>query len=238
MDPMHQWDVSRIKDATTRRSLLRALAAGGAGLAFAGLSAGPTKAASDVSLERFTTLALTAEMLSVTFYSNAIAAANQLVISGADLAFLKATHAAEQDHVTVFQLLGGQPLTNTFSLPAGAATFSDRGAFVQTILALETASVGAYMTAVLLFAGGGRADLAQLAARIGSVEGEHRVLARRLAGLAPANDRSIEDNPYSSLEDLAAKVQGAGFFGPQPGNSFTYPGPVAIDASGVSYRHP
>lgn len=230
--------------ATSRRSLLRALALGGVALAAAGVGANAALAQSDdgtteaASITNIINLAATLEMLSVTVYGNAIANAATLGISGAGLAFLRAAQAEEEDHARILRLAGGQAVTDTFSLPGGAAVFASLPAFLGLLQALENDSTAAYLTVVPVFAAAGRPDLAQLAARIAAVEGEHRVLARILAGQSPANNRSFEDPRYASVAEINAQIQALGLLSPSGANSFQYPGPVAIDATGITNRHP
>jgi hypothetical protein len=225
--------------ATSRRALLRGAALGGAGLALGGLQIGKALADSSESLATIVNVALTAEHLAVTFYGNGIANAATLGITDpVDLGYLKAAQAAEQDHIDILELLGGQPLATTFSTPDGTKTFSDVGTFTTTLVALETAFVAAYLAAVNEAAAAGRADVAQLAARIASVEAEHKALARDIGGMVPADNTSFQKLLFSKVGDAAAALQSLGFLSPFGSNSFSYPGPVAIDYTGMIDRHP
>ena len=80
--------------------------------------------------------------------------------------------------------------------------------------------------------------LARQAARIANVEAEHKALARDIGGLQPANNSSYQKLLFTQVGDAATALTNLGFLSPSGTNSFQYPGPVAIDSSGVGDRHP
>lgn len=225
---------------TSRRALLKGAALGGVGLAVAGFKGMPALAASSESLQTIINIALTAELLAVTTYGNAIANFNVLGFddgAGVNLGYLVGALAAESDHVSILQLLGAQPLASTFSYPAGM--FSSGTTFANTLETLETAFVAAYMLATYEAAAAGRPDVAQLTARHGAVEAEHRVNARNLLNKIPSNNSSFESlDGFTKVGDAAAALQALGFLSPVAGNSYAYPGPVAPDFTNIVDRHP
>ena len=240
-DPRALQAISNEQRGTSRRALLKGAAIGGVGLALGGLKAGTALADSGESLQSIINVALTAELLAVTTYGNAIANFKQLGFddgTGVNLGYLVGALAAESDHVSVLQLLGGQPLASTFSYPAGAKMFSDGPTFAATLEALETAFVAAYMAAVKEGAAAGRPDVAQLASRFMAVEAEHRVNARNLANLIPSNNSSFEARLFDTVGQAATALTNLGFLSPSGSNSYSYPGPVAPDFTKMVDRRP
>lgn len=227
--------------STTRRALLRGAALGGAGLALGGLRIDKALADSSESLATIINIALTAEYLAVTTYSNALANFGALGLDdgmGVNRGYLVGALAAESDHVAILQLLGGQALATSFSYPAGTKMFSDGPTFAATLEALETAFVAAYMAAVAEAAAAGRPDVAQLASRHMAVEAEHRVNARNLVNKIPSNNSSFEARLFNTVGDAATALTNLGFLSPSGTNSFSYPGPVAPSFANMVDRHP
>ncbi len=183
------------------------------------------------------TVARTAEQLAVTFYSNGIANASQLGISGNDLQDLKAIMVEEQIHQQFFAANGGASLTETFSFPHGAQTFTDLNTFIATQQQLEGVFDSAFLAAVLEFAQMGRPDLAQIAAQIAMIEEGHRVLGRRLGNLAPSENEVFAPALLATVGDAPALVQKAGYLSPTSGNSYTYH-EVSTSLSGLQYTKP
>jgi hypothetical protein len=85
------------------------------------------------------------------------------------------------------------------------------------------------MTATREFAELGQPTLAKLAYQAGSVEGEHRVMARAalaLKGLAdgiPPDNKAFETDHFLYMRDAAAALMGLGFIG-GTGTALTFPG--------------
>ena len=183
------------------------------------------------------TVARTAEQLAVTFYSNGIANASQLGISGNDLNDLKSFLVEEQIHQQFFAANGGASLAETFSFPHGAQTFTNLNTFIATQQQLEGVFDSAFLAAVLEFAQMGRPDLAQLSAQIAMVEEAHRVLGRRIGSLSPSEDEVFAPALLATVGDAPALVQKAGYLSPTSGNSYTYQ-QVSTSFSGLQYTKP
>ena len=183
------------------------------------------------------TVARTAEQLAVTFYSNGIANADKLGLSGNDLENIKAALVEEQIHQQFFAANGGQSLADTFSFPHGPQTFSDLKTFIATQQELEGVFDSAFLAAIREFAQLGRPDLAQIAGQIATVEAEHRALGRQIGGLIPADNWAFSPVLLASVGDAPALVKKAGYLSPVQGNSYTYH-EVSIENSGVEQRKP
>ncbi len=183
------------------------------------------------------TVARTAEQLAVTFYSNGIANADKLGISGDKLEYLKAALVEEQIHQQFFTANGGTSLAETFSFPQGAKTFTDLTTFISTQQELEGVFDSAFLAAVVEFAQINRPDLAQIAAQIACIEAEHRALGRAIGGLSPADNWAFTPVMLGSVGDAPALVTKAGYLSPVSGNSYTYQ-PVSTNEPGVEQTKP
>lgn len=225
---------------TSRRALLKGAAIGGVGLAVGGFKGLPALADSSESLQTIINIALTAELLAVTTYSNAIASFSALGLddgTGVNFGYLRGALAAEADHVSILELLGAYPLASAFNYPSGM--FTSGTTFSGTLEALETAFVAAYLVAVKEAAAAGRPDIAQLAARHASVEAEHRVNARNLLNKIPSNNSSFESlDGFNSVGDAAAALVKLGFIPSSGTGAYAYPGPVAPDFTNIVDRRP
>jgi len=143
-----------------------------------------------------------------------------------NVAYLQAAFTEEIDHADLMRTLLGlgssqQDPYQTFYFPSG--TFDTLGPFLALLDALENAFIGAYLTAVQEFAvlavngaSGYTSDqleyFAKVAASIGCVEAEHRVLGRVIGNMNPANQKAYEqtdgltslaDGPNSAEDALA-----------------------------------
>ena len=183
------------------------------------------------------TVARTAEQLAVTFYSNGIANADKLGISGDNLTYLKAALVEEQIHQQFFAANGGQSLADTFSFPQGPDTFGDLKTFIATQQQLEGVFDSAFLAAIMEFAQLGRPDLAQIAGQVACIEAEHRALGRAIGGLSPADNWAFTPVLIASVGDAPALVQKAGYLSPKTGNSYMYK-QVSIDGAGVEQTKP
>jgi hypothetical protein len=183
------------------------------------------------------TVARTAEQLAVTFYSHGIDNASQLGITGDNLTYLKAALVEEQIHQQFFAANGGQSLTDTFSFPQGAKTFTDLTTFIATQQQLEGVFDSAFLAAVVEFAQIGRPDLAQVSAQVACIEAEHRALGRSIGNLSPADNWAFTPVLLGSVGDAPALVKKAGYLTPVSGNSYTYQ-QVSTDDAGVEQRKP
>lgn len=189
------------------------------------------------SIVTILTVARTAEQLAVTFYTNGIANADKLGITGDNLANLKAALVEEQIHQQLFTASGGQSLAATFSFPQGPQTFTDLKTFIATQQQLEGVFDSAFLAAIMEFAQLGRPDLAQLSGQIACVESEHRALGRVIGGLVPADNYAFVPVLVASVGDAPALVQKAGYLSPTSGNSYTYQ-QVSTSGAGVEQLKP
>lgn len=189
------------------------------------------------SIVTILTVARTAEQLAVTFYSNGIANADKLGLTGDNLAYIKAALVEEQIHQQFFTANGGQSLADTFSFPQGPQTFTDLKTFIATQQQLEGVFDSAFLAAILEFAQLGRPDLAQIAGQVATIEAEHRALGRAIGGLAPADNWAFTPVLIASVGDAPALVKKAGYLSPTSGNSYTYQA-VSTTGAGVDYQKP
>ena len=135
---------------------------------------------------------------------------------------------------------GAKPSTLTFTIP-DPKIVTDVPTFLKTLVTPEEAFSAAYIVAAQEFAILGQAKYAQVALQIGGVEAEHRAGVRFYAIQAGAltgtpNDVAFEKALFASVGEAAA-LQKLGFIG-GTGTQITYPGPGAIDATGVIERTP
>lgn len=225
-----------------------AVAAGATGLAILGRNTGTARAsgtADDTSGDtpaQIVTAALIAEDLATTFYYNALIgpviqdpnlaghngtatdpAKNPRMSNPGNVDYLRAALTQEIDHANLLRSVlggsgpGGDPV-QTFYFPAGS--FDTLSAFLGLLDALESAFIGAYMTAAQEFAqqaadtkagvsnyGFTSVQLeyfAKVAAAILGVESEHRVLGRVIGNVNPANNLS-----YESTDGLSSVYNGS-----------------------------
>ena len=111
-----------------------------------------------------------------------------------------------------------------------------------TLISLEEAFIAAYLAAAQEFACLRHPRLAQAALQIGAVEAEHRAAVRFFAIEAGVlsgtpNDVAFEKAMFTRVGEAAELLTRLGFIGGQ-GTRITYPGPGAIDATGVRNLQP
>jgi Ferritin-like domain len=226
-----------------RRNILKGAVAGVAGSAAFGASAllsnGKIFASSSdrSAIQKIFDIAVTAERLAITTYSNGIANAAALGISGANLTFLQAALVEEQLHELFLEELGAQPLTSTFSYPFGAATFQNQSDFIATQQQLEGVSNSAYLAAVNDFALLSEPRLAQICAQMATIEAEHRVMGRTIMGNMPENNWAFTPIFLKSISDVPAYLIAAGYGSPTTGNSYIYQ-QVSTVFNGIDYLTP
>lgn len=242
----------------SRRSLLKGVvtgAAGVTGIAVAGVgtsvlstmnahaAAAPSLSCVD-SVHTILTVARTAERLATTFFSNAVANAGKLGLKGVNLEDIQAAAVEEQIHEHFLAGQGGDVLTSTFSFPHGPATFEDLRLFIETFEQLELVVDTTYLAAVKEFAQLGLPDMAQVAAQIAWVEGEHRAIARQIGAELLGSRQYIPPINWAfapvyppSVGTAPALVKKAGFLSPVPGNTYPYH-PISISNSGVIFQKP
>ena len=228
---------------SSRRSMLKGVAVGTAGVAaIAGLAVGgfvleehnktgsAHAASSDDSsyndnndsIQTILNVAITAEHLAVTFYTNALKHANRLGFNDTARMDIKAALIEEQIHLNFLAKNGARPLTRTFSFPDGNDTFHMMDRFIRTQQWLETLFVAAYIVAGKEFAMLKRPDLVQVAGQIGTVEAEHRAVGRAIGGLNPANNHAFSPIVLQRVGDAPMILKNRGFLNPQDGNSYDY----------------
>lgn len=223
--------------ALNRRRFLKGAGLAGLGAAAATLTMGNVftlRAATTAdTVSEILTAALIAEDLATTFYYNGLigpviqdvnlagsgGSANNVASNGnaGNVNYLQAALSEEISHADLLRrLLAGSPGSSipspskdpvqTFYFPAGS--FGALGPFLGLLDALESAFIGAYMTAVEEFATRGAesaakpgsspfnprqlAYFAKVASSILGVESEHRVLGRVIGNENPANNLCYE----------------------------------------------
>jgi hypothetical protein len=124
---------------------------------------------------------------------------------------LQAALDAESKHAALLARAGATSPHTQFYFPR--ATFTQMGSstdpqtFLGVLDQLETAAVGAYIAAVGALTRLGRVELVSLTAGIAGIEAEHRMLGRLLAGLTPANNLTLEQEPFACVSDAAPVLQ-------------------------------
>lgn len=216
--------------------------------AAAGAPAAPLRgtmqqAAACESVQDIINIAVTAEAFAVTALGAALenAATGKLALNAEQIQTLTAARAEEQAHYQYLIGAGAKPLTTTFTVP-DPKIVTDVPTFLRTLITLEEAFIAAYLAAAQAFAALGEARLAQVALQIGAVEAEHRAGVRFYAIQAGVisgtpNDVAFEKALFTSVGQAAATLQQLGFIGGS-GAQITYPGPGAIDFTGVTNREP
>jgi len=234
----------------SRRTLLKGASAAGLGLALTPLAspqllgaqtaadATPVGAQSDVIqtevIQDILNITVTTEAFGVTALGEVINSAVQgnydKPIPDPVLAVLVAARAQEQFHLEFFQGLGGELLTDTFTVPPELLT--DYDLFFSTLVELETREIAAQIAAMRTFAGLKRPDLAKVSFQYAAEEAEHRLLANYALGKRPPNDVAFSPALYDMVADHLAFLEESGIVG-GTGAEIVYPGPGAIDASTV-----
>jgi hypothetical protein len=178
-------------------------------------------------------LAATAEALAITAYYHTIAD-NPLKLDDAALIYLKLALTAEQYHLEFLQSAGGELLTTEFYVPD--TFFQDKATNAQTLVALETAFIGAYLAATRRFAELNEPRLAATTAQHAASETEHLVVVRLIGGLQPANPNGLPAPIYYNVSDavptLVPFIQGGtGLSGP-----IGLPGAAAVGSLAGKYQ--
>jgi len=213
--------------------------AGAAGIGDSGVTPKQTQNNKNnaMAIQNILNIAVTAEMLGVTFYKRVLAHADRFDFSRNARLDLEAALIEEQIHQKFLMQQGAKSLTHMFSFPFGERTFREFDAFFQTQQLLEATFVAAYLAATKEFTLMGRADLAQIASQIGGVEAEHRAIGRAIGGLAPANNRAFEQLLLKRVADAPAVLTNAGFLTPSNSNSYGY-GDTSTSMDGVEMLTP
>ena len=213
------------------------------GLAPADLASLQAVQAGCETVQEIINVAATAEAFAVTALGGALdnAAKGQLALNAEHIQHVKAARAEEQAHFEVLTAAGAKPATMTFTVP-DPKIVTDVPTFLKTVITLEEAFIAASLAAAQQFAILGQAKLAQLALQIGAIEAEHRAGLRFFAIQAGVlsgtpNDVAFEKAMFASVGEAAQLLQRLGFIGGQ-GARVTFPGPGAIDATGVKQLRP
>ena len=178
--------------------------------------------ANAAAIQNILNIAVTAEMLGVTFYKRVLMNADNLDLGPNARRDIQAALIEEQLHQKFLMQQGAKPLTSMFSFPFGRNTFLDFNAFFKTQQLLESTFIAAYLAATKEFGMMGRGDLAQIASQIGGVEAEHRVIGRVIAAKAPANNVGFEQVTLKRVADAPNVLKNAGFLTPANNNSWGY----------------
>lgn len=223
----------------SRRDVLKTAGAGAVALTAAQVAFVRSAAQEDDELQGILDIVVTTEHFGVTILGHAIEAAEAgeytPPIPEPVIAILKAARAQEQAHLDYFSELGGEPITETFTVPPAALT--DSAVFFQALVDQEARETAASIAAIAQFAELGRFDLVKDIYQYGTEEAEHRHLANFALGVRPSLDRAFADNLYATVQDFAADLEALGFIGGE-GTEITYPGPGEIDDTGVTEKEP
>jgi hypothetical protein len=218
----------------SRRTLLKGVGAAGVGLTLAQAGMLGSVAAASETITDIINIAATAEALAVSLLGGALDSAAKggynKAIPDPVVAILKAARAEEQFHLDYLQGAGAKPLTTTFNVP-DPKLLSDYDTLFTTLVTAESLFIAAYASAAREFAEMNHPELVKVAFQIGTVEGEHRVLANYALGTRPANNVAFEKMVVTTVGDAAATLKQLGFIGGS-GTAVTYPG-TAVDKSNV-----
>jgi hypothetical protein len=224
---------------SSRRTLLKGAGAVGLGLAVAGTARFEPVAAQSESVQDILNITATTEAFGVTVLGEALASNEQgnydQPFPDAVVAILTAARAQEQFHLEFFQGLGGELLTDTFTVPPELLT--DPVVFFNALALQEASEVAAQIAAFQTFTEVGRSDLVKVSFQYAAEEAEHRVLANYAAGNRPPNDVAFAPALFATVGGFFASLEERGIIG-GTGTAITYPGPGEIDASGVIERTP
>ena len=200
-------------------------------------------ASSCESVQDIINIAATAEALAVTALGGALQAAQagELALDEEQQQVVAAARAAEQAHYDFLIAAGAEPLTLEFTLP-DERIISDVGVFLETVIGLEEAFIGAYIAAAQAFAAQGQPELVQYAMQTVAIEGEHRAHARFYAlgaGLIEEtpNNHAFEKALFSSVGEAAQALTDLGWIGGD-GPALIYPGELDVDMSLIESTEP
>lgn len=220
-----------LRDASTskrtRRWFLERTALGAVGIATAGAVVGAGDARTDAhhepntdgSLEEWGVFASTTEALTVTILTELVRRAGVNRVPSSVSAIVGGVYAAELDHWEFIHKLY-RPATTRFWIPdgffGGAGDALDLTAVGKGVAGGEHLFVNTYLLGVTIAAAAGQPKLARYAAALAGVESEHRVLGQSLAGVSPPNDLGFAVFEFSTVGEIGAAAEKAGFgFGKQ-----------------------
>jgi hypothetical protein len=137
--------------------------------------------------------------------------------------YLQAALDAEVKHAALLSAAGAKVRHTHVYIPARAlmqlGSAREPHSFLGFLDRLETLAVSLYTAAVGQLLQLGRGDLALLAAQIAGIESEHRMLARAIGDVRPANNLTLAPYPFATVAEGAAALQpfltGRGIEGPR-----------------------
>jgi hypothetical protein len=210
----------------TRRWLLERTALGAVGIAAAGavVRAGDQRTDGHEpnptdSVEKWGAFASTTEALTLTILTELVRRAGVNRVPSSVSAIVGGVYAAELAHWEFIQKLY-RPATTRFWIPdgffGGAGDALDLTAVGKGVAGGEHLFVNTYLLGVTIAAAARQPKLARHAAELAAVESEHRVLGQSLAGVSPPNDLGFAVFEFSTVGDIGAAAEKAGFgFGKQ-----------------------
>ena len=223
----------------SRRTLLKGVGVGMAGVTLAQAGLLRALAAESESVQEILDITATIERFGVTFLGAGIESAQQKnfnkPVPAPVLAILQAARAQEHFHLEFFQRAGGRPFVETFTIPPAALT--DYDTFFTAIVVQETAEVATQLAAVGVYAGLKRPDLVKISFQYAAEEAEHRVLANSARGAMPANDLAFAPMLFGTVGEMLVNMGQRGLIG-GIGKAVAFPGPGQIDARNVTHRTP
>jgi len=188
------------------------------------------------SISDIVNIAQTAEHLAVTVLTAGVNNAAKIGLTGITLETVQAILSEEIIHIQVLAAaFGAKPLTDSFTIP-DPKILSDFMTFFETLEVADTIFNAAYMTATREFAELGQPTLAKITYQTGSVEAEHRVLARATLAQAgnnnyrPVTNKAYETDLFLYVRDAAKALTDLGFLGGS-GTAASFPGLDAATAA-------
>lgn len=125
--------------------------------------------------------------------------------------YLQAALDAEVKHMEILARRGARVNIRGFYIPTQAlqevGSSVTPGSYFGTVDDVETISIGLYLAAVSWLTQRGHADLALLTGQLAAVEAEHRMLGRAISGLIPANNLTLEREPFGLVTEARAALQ-------------------------------
>ena len=228
------------KAQLSRRTVLKGMGALGAGAALAPLAGVHPTAAQAETVQDILNVTVTVEMFGVTILGAALDSNAQgnftPPIPDPVVAILEAARGQEQAHLEFFQGLGGQALTDTFTVP-DPALLTDPVVFFDALQGQESREVAAQIAAFATFTELNRPDLVKVSFQYAAEEAEHRVLANYAAGARPANNLAFAPALFNSTSEIITAMEELGLIGGS-GPAATYPGPGQIDFTNVTNTEP
>jgi hypothetical protein len=150
---------------------------------------------------------------------------------------LTGVRSQEQYHLDWLKSAGAKLRTDTFHIP-DLEMLSKPKVLFRDLVELEDSAIGAVIASLHTFTREKRIDLLKANFQFATEESEHRFLANRALGFRPPNDHSFAAAQFGSTAEFYKGLQNRGIIDGSVGLEVTYPGPGAVDGTGVSYRTP